>query len=238
MFRERDDAGVGLIAEILGNHWFNREQQSVASRDRTLLQRASEALADFSLWVSGRLRVRADRLRDDEFYDRALLAVDAIVGEQEPFSSIRIFDPKRKMFVFGPTHGDIWVKNAHVAGQKATIEYEISDDTTAPARSAAEYVYRNGSVAIVDSSRPPQWPQRTFRDIFKKSAYVPVFLGGDYARMIAIIDVRSDDSSPFLPSIAHVLTDVAALLGLTLALVDRARKLFDTNNIFLKQQND
>lgn len=94
VFRERDDAGVGLIAEILGNHWFNREQQSVASRDRTLLQRASEALADFSLWVSGRLRVRADRLRDDEFYDRALLAVDAIVGEQEPFSSIRIFDPK------------------------------------------------------------------------------------------------------------------------------------------------
>ena len=50
--------------------------------------------------------------------------------------------------------------------------------------------------------------------------------------------VRSDDSSPFLPSIAHVLTDVAALLGLTLALVDRARKLFDTNNILLKQQND
>jgi len=225
VFRERDDEGVGLIADMLGNHWLHRQRHVMFHRNRQVQERASKALAKFSQWVSQSLQ-DGDVPDDQACMSKALEAV-ATVADVKDFHSIRMpCQTGSRRFVFGPTRGPLWTEDEDVRRKCQEMVYDlVQSDNPDDATSAAEYVLNKGTAVIVDARRPPSWFWDTFLDHFDMAIFVPVFRGGDRGNWAGVIDVRFRRADPFAPALDGALMPMAEQLGMTLALLDRQREL-------------
>ena len=235
IFRERDDKGIELVARMLGNQWFNIEQQATAASNRQMLSRASIANLEFNRAVNDQLQARADRTINDGFIDLALTALDQIAAV-EPFSSARLPDLDGTFRFSSIRHGEKW-KDSDIQARADERRFAVSGGPADEAGTAAEYVYRTRQPATVDAANPPIWYFDTFKRHFAWALYIPVFRAGANREMVAILDVRSSEPQPFPPSMTYVAQRLAEHLGVILALVDRRRELYAQNQELQREKD-
>jgi signal transduction histidine kinase len=233
-FRERDEQGIGLIARMVGNQWFNRAQQASSARDQTMLARAVLANSSFNTAVNARLRDRREEATSETFIELALSALDAIL-DVPTFSSARLPQPDGAFVFSAIRHGERWqLPEVRALADKA--EFRITAGSAEQAGSAAEYVFRSRAPVVVDAANPPEWYQDTFRQYFCWALFIPVFRQGGDRRMLAILDLRSGDPHPLPPSLNYVAQNLAEQLGFILTLAEQQHHLRQRNETLRQAQ--
>ncbi|MCX7382729.1 MAG: hypothetical protein NT133_15225 [Alphaproteobacteria bacterium] len=221
VFRDWDDKGLGIIAQMLGGHWLSAHQRRIEREELAVRRRAADITGEF---------VRAvPRLsgRPDGYHALLVAALDAAcrIAAVDVIADIRVYDDAAHEFRF-----DRGLVSARERERFATLRgfnapFPATPGRQADARNGAEYVMRGGMPAVVDAENPPHWFKNRFPGEFRHAIFVPVFRGANPTEPAALIDVRIVGDGAFPISCADALHGLAMLLDLSLGFSASRREL-------------
>lgn len=213
VFHEWDSTSLGLIALAIGGTWLGFVNRRRSELDAAMVTRAVIEINNFGTKINGWMTL-AREVQDDEIYEAALNAADQIVGRRA-FSSIRGFDPAKRIMEFKYFGGDIWDEQ-NLKQRAKTASFRVDEDQPT---TAASYVFRNRQPLLVNILRVPKHFKNSFPEATRIGLYLPILHGGRLEEPIGLLDVRSVTSEPLPPSAVGILQILAQMIGLAVALL-------------------
>jgi signal transduction histidine kinase len=238
VFRQWDDKGMAVVAQMLGSHWLAVQTRWLERRESERRATTAAALRGFSAGMAEALRKGA--VEDDTLFSLALDAAGRI-AEGADLITLRVYDAAALGFRFNASLAR--GADARDAGVRGLLMdprhlYPFAPGVPEEARSAAEYVARLGQPAIVDFARPARWFRDSFGRRYRHGIYVPVLRGGTLERPAAVLDIRSKGPEPMPGGVAEAAQELADLLGLAATSSDSRRALQKTEQAHVQTFED